>query len=125
MPEAARLGTVRADAAGDGRQVEDDLRLGLAEQPHGVVLVREVVLGAARDDDLVATRLEPLDEMGAEKARAAGDERLHSTGAGDGADQSTRPDHLSRLSAYHAIVRRTPSSQETSGCQPVSRASFS
>ena len=82
MPEAARLRAVRADAAGDGGQMEDDLRLGLAEQPRGVVLVREVVVGAARERDVVSRRLEPLDEVRAEKPLAAGDERLHSTGAG-------------------------------------------
>ena len=39
--------------------------------------------------------------------------------------QSTRPIHLSRLAAYHAIVRATPSSHETLGAQPVSRCSLS
>ena len=127
VPEEARGSAVRADAAGESGQVEDDLGIGVAEEARGVVLMREVVVGAARDDDLVAAGLEPLDEVGAEKARAAGDERSHSTGAGAGAGapQSTRPAHLARLSEYHAIVCRTPSSHETSGCQPVSRASFS
>ena len=39
--------------------------------------------------------------------------------------QSTRPSQRSRCSAYQRIVCRTPSSHETSGCQPVSRVSFS
>ena len=39
--------------------------------------------------------------------------------------QSTRPTQLSRLAAYQAIVRRTPSSHEIFGSQPVSAFSFS
>ena len=35
--------------------------------------------------------------------------------------QSTRPSQRSRFSAYQRIVRRTPSSHETFGSQPVSR----
>ena len=103
-PEAAGLGAVGADPPCHGCQVEDDLRLAVAEQPGRVVLVREVVVDTARDGHIVSRRLESLDEMRAEEPAAAGDERPHSTGAGDGAAQSTRPVHLSRFSAYHAIV---------------------
>ena len=67
MPEEARRRAVRADAARERGQVEHDLGLGVAEEARGVVLVREVVVGAAGDDDLVAAGLQPLDEMRAEK----------------------------------------------------------
>ena len=63
MPEAAGRRSVGADPTGEGSQVEDDLRRSLAEEPLGVLLVREVVFGAARDDDVVSRRLEALDHV--------------------------------------------------------------
>ena len=86
VPEAARGSAVGADPAGERGQVEDDLGLGVAEEARGVVLVREVVVRAARDDDVVARGFEPLDEVRAEEPAATGDERLHSTVGGGGRD---------------------------------------
>ena len=42
-----------------------------------------------------------------------------------GGCQSTRPIQRSWFSAYQRIVRSTPSSHDTWGCQPVSAVSFS
>src|SRR5439155_956779 len=97
VPEAARCCSVRPDPAGERGQVEDDLRVRLAEEPRSPVLVREVVLGAARDDDVVSRRLEALDDVRAEETGAAGDEGPHDeeTGARVGLSQSTRPSHRS------------------------------
>ena len=53
---------VRADTPDERGEVDDDVGLGIAEQPRGVVL-SEVVIGAAGDVDLVACGLEPLDKM--------------------------------------------------------------
>jgi hypothetical protein len=104
--------------------VVDDFGLRVGEQPLRVVGEREVVVRAPRDEDIVAVVVQPLDEMGAEEAAAAGDGRSH-TGARAGVSQSTRPSQRSRFSAYHAIVFAMPSSHDTRGCQPVSRFSFS
>ena len=120
MPEPARRGAVRADAAGERGEVVDDLGLGVVEEASRGLLVREVVVGAAGDNHLVAVALQTLDEVRAEEAGAAGDERFHPPVL-----QSTRPIQLARLAAYQRIVCRTPSSHETSGCQPVSALSFS
>jgi hypothetical protein len=57
--------------------VEDDLGARVVEEPGRVVHRRQVVVDAARDDDLVARSLEPLDEVRAEEASAACDERAH------------------------------------------------
>ena len=62
-PVAAGIRAVRADAADLGREVEHELGLGVAEHPRGVVHGREVVVGAAGDDDVVAVGLKPLDEV--------------------------------------------------------------
>src|SRR5438067_1183143 len=107
--------------------MEDELGLGVDEQPRDIVLPGQVVVDLARDEDLLALGDEPLDEMRAGKATAPRDEDLHTAGRvlATGADQSTRPAQRSRFSAYQAIVRATPSSQLTFGCQPVSRCSFS
>jgi hypothetical protein len=120
MPEAAWRGAVRADAAGERGKVEDELRLRLLEEARCVLLAREVVVGRARNNDLPAVLLEPLDEVRADKAGASRHERLHQTLL-----QSTRPIQPARFAAYQAMVWRTPSSQETSGFQPVSADSFS
>src|SRR5439155_3351524 len=115
------------DPAHLGGQVQHPVRLGVAEHALGVLEARQVVVARAGDDDVVAALLEPLDDVRAEEASASGDEDLrHFTGAPccAVASQSTRPIHLSRFAAYHAIVLAIPSSQETSGSQPVSRASF-
>ena len=127
VPVAAGVGAVRADAADLGGEVEDELGLGIEEQPLDVVVAREVVVGPAGDEHLLAFGFEPLDEMRAKKASAAGDQDLHAAGKVDstGAVQSTRPSHRSRFSAYQAIVRAIPSSHVTFGCHPVSRCSFS
>src|SRR4029078_6929409 len=88
---------------------------------------REVVVGAARDRDVVALAAEALDEPGAEEPGApVTDDRPPpptSFGAPVG-NQSTRPSQRSRFSAYQRIVRSTPSSQLTLGCHPVSRVTF-
>src|SRR5262249_59717475 len=104
VPEAAWGRAVRADAAGEGGEVEDELWLRVAEEACRVLLAREVVVGAARHDDLVAVTLQPLDEVRAEEPAAACDERRHSTGEGVATAQSTRPIQRARLAAYPAIV---------------------
>src|SRR5204863_9908357 len=109
----------------DRCEMNDELRLGVGEQPRGVVGARQVVLGAARDDDVVPLLLEAFDDVRAEEAGAAGDECPHALAGVAAAAQSTRPTQRWRFSAYQRIVCRTPSSHETAGCQPVSRASFS
>ena len=38
---------------------------------------RQVVVAPARDDHLVTVRLQPLDQVGADEAAAAGDECAH------------------------------------------------
>ena len=50
-----------------GRQVEHELGRGVVEQARRVLHARQVVVGAARDDDVVTVALEPLDEMRAEE----------------------------------------------------------
>ena len=84
---------------------------------------RQVEVALPRGEDVVPLRLEPLDEMRAEKASAAGDEGLHrcvraATVGRPVLSQSTRPIQRSRFSAYQAIVFATPSSHETCGSQP-------
>ena len=98
------------------------LRVG--EEPLDVGLAAEVVARAAGNGDVVAGGLEPLDEVRAEEARPACDEDPHAL-TGFGFIQSTRPTQRPRFSAYHAIVRRMPSSHETRGSQPVSACSLS
>ena len=74
-PVAPGVGTVRADSSDLGGEVEHELRACVVEHPLGVVHRREVVVGAPRREDVVPVGLEPLDEVRAEKASAAGDER--------------------------------------------------
>ena len=106
--------------------MEDELGLRVGEHPLGVVEARQVVVAAPRDEHVVPVGLEPLDEVRSEEAPAAGDEdAAHRVSAGRRVSQSTRPSQLSRCSAYHWIVRSTPSSHETFGSQPVSACSFS
>ena len=126
VPVAARIRAVRADPADLGGEVEDDLGPRLGEQPLGVVEAREVVVPPPRGHDLVPLALEPLGEVRAEEPASAGDEDpAHVARTGCGLSQSTRPSQRLRFSAYQRIVRRTPSSHETSGRQPVSSWSFS
>ena len=74
VPEAPGVGSVRADAADLGGEVEDHPRPGLVEEPLGLLPARQVVVAAARDDDVVAVGAQPLDEVRAEEPAAAGDE---------------------------------------------------
>ena len=76
-PVATGIRAVRADTADLGGEVEHELGVGVPEHPRGVVHRREVVVGASRRDDVVAVGFESLDEVRAEKASAAGDERAH------------------------------------------------
>ena len=57
VPVAARVRAVRADAADLRREVEDELGPRVGEQALGVVRARQVVVGAARDEDVVAVVL--------------------------------------------------------------------
>src|SRR5262249_40880547 len=148
VPVAAGVGAVGTDPADLGREVEDELRLGFGKQTLGVGLVRQVVGGAPRDEDVGAAGGQQLEEVRSEEATAAGDEDAAHAFAGPGGakgatdlrpgveglaggassfgwSQSTRPIQRSRFSAYHRIVSRTPFSQLTLGSQPVSRFSFS
>ena len=75
VEEAAGRLAVRADAADDGRQMDDDVRPDVAEQPRDVGLARQVVLRLARDDHVAAAAaFERGDDVAAEKSAAAGDE---------------------------------------------------
>ena len=76
-PVAAGVRPVRADPADLGGEVEDELGVGVVEQLRRVAHRGQVVVDAACDDDVVTVGLEPLDEVRAEKASAAGDERTH------------------------------------------------
>ena len=107
--------------------MEDQLGPGLGEEPLRRVRIGEVVLGAPGDDRLEPALAQALDEVRPEEPGAPGDERPHGARRIDGsaAAQSTRPIQRSRLAAYQAIVRATPSSQETRGAQPVSAWSLS
>ncbi len=75
-------------------------------------MLGEVVVAPARHERLEPAGLETLDDIGAEEAPASGHERPHRVACGvPVGSQSTRPIQRSRFSAYHAIVRATPSSQ--------------
>ncbi len=77
VPVAAGIRAVGADAAHLRSEVEDALGSGLLEHPGRLLHARQVVVGASRNDDVVALFLEALDEVGAEEAPAAGDEHAH------------------------------------------------
>ena len=102
VPVAAGVGAVRADAADLGGEVEDELGARVGEQPRRVVQRGEVVVAAPGDERRRGRRLEPLDEVRAEEAAAAGDEdsRSRLAGASAVASQSTRPIQRSRFAAY-------------------------
>ena len=127
VPVAAGVLAVRADAADLGGEVEDELRPRVGEQPLRVVVARQVVVAPPGDEDVVPVALEPLDEMRAEEPAAAGDEdvvsclRVRARGAASRRGRAS----ARGCAAYHWIVRRTPSSHETFGSQPVSRCSLS
>src|SRR5439155_25650770 len=65
------------DAADLGSQVEDELWRGILEEPGCVGLACQVVVPTAGDERLDALTAQPLDEMRAEEAAAAGDEDTH------------------------------------------------
>src|SRR5207245_9160918 len=98
-------------------QMKHALRPGVGKESSCVVPVREVVVRAPRDVDVVTAGFQALDEVRSEKAAAACDEDLHA-GARVCVNQSTRPIQRGRFSANQAIVRATPSSHETCGSQP-------
>ena len=79
-PVPPGIGAVRPDPADLGGEMEHELGVGVTEHPRGVVHRGEVVVGASRRDDVVSVGFEPLDEMRAEKASAAGDEHAHRAG---------------------------------------------
>ena len=62
-PVAAGVRPVRSDAAHLCREMEDDLGAGVVEELRRIGHRRQVVVGAACDDDVVARSLEPLDEV--------------------------------------------------------------
>ena len=62
VPVAPGVRDVRADAADLGCEVEDSLRLGVAEHPFGVVPAGQVVVGLPRGEDGVTVGREPLDQ---------------------------------------------------------------
>src|SRR6476469_7389893 len=100
--------------------------MGVCVQALGVFPAREVVLLPPRNEDVVAGRFEACHQVRPEKSTASRYERAaHFDSARARVIQSTRPTHRSRFSAYQRIVRRTPSSHETFGTQPVSSLSFS
>ena len=75
VPVAARVRAVRADAADLGGEVEDELRPRVGEEALGVVPARQVVVAAARRRTASCpSASQPLDEVRAEEAAAAGDE---------------------------------------------------
>ena len=76
-PVAAGIRAIRPDSTDLGGEVEHDLGRRVAEHPRGVVHRREVVVGAARGDDVVAVGFETFDEVRPEKSSAAGDQSSH------------------------------------------------
>ncbi len=122
-PVAAGIRAVRADAPDLGREVEHELGLGVAEHPRGVVHRREVVVGAAGDDDLVAVGLEALDEVRSEESSAAGDEHAHrcrlQVASGTGAADAGLAGCPIRLDAWPAP--RSPSVSKCGGADSAYR----
>jgi hypothetical protein len=57
--------------------MEDELRTRVGEEARSALPRREVVIAAASDERLLSALLQSLDEMGADKAAAAGDEDAH------------------------------------------------
>ena len=126
VPVAPRVGPVGPDAADLGCEVVDDLGACAGEQPLDVIGHRQVVVLAPRHEHLVPVRFEFRDEVRAEEACPASDDRPHRIGTVPPVGiQSTRPIQRSRWAAYQSMQRVTPSSHETSGSQPVSAWSFS
>ena len=119
-PVAAGVRAIRADSTDLGREVEDELGAGVVEQPRRVVHRGEVVVGAARDDDVVTVGLEPLDEVRAEEASAAGDQDTHPEQAtsrlGAPTDERLRP-----RSGWAACAAAEESGR--SGCRPLTARS--
>ena len=74
VPVAAGVGAVGADAADLGGEVEDELGRASSNSRAASLHRRQVVVPAARGDDVVAVAFEPLHEVRAEEAAAAGDE---------------------------------------------------
>ena len=70
----ARVALVRADPSDASREVHDDLRPGVGDQPCRVRLGGEVVVRAARDDRVTAGGAQPLADVMPEEAGAAGHE---------------------------------------------------
>ena len=77
VPVTAGVGAVRADSAHLGGEMKDEVGPRLREEPGGVLHRRQVVVAAARHDDLLPVGLEALDEVRADEATAAGDEYAH------------------------------------------------
>ena len=82
VPVAARVRAIGADPTDLGREVEDELRPDMVEEPRGGAHLGQVVVAASSGEGLVPVGLEPLDEARAEESAAAGDERLHATSSG-------------------------------------------
>ena len=77
VPVATGVGAVRADSADLGGEVKHELGVGVVEHTRRVVHRGEVVVGAPRREDVMPFGFEALDEVRAEKASAAGNERAH------------------------------------------------
>ena len=101
------------------------------EHPRRVLHRRQVVVRAARDDDVVAVALEPLDEVGAEEAPAAGDQD-RARPAGYRAvrlppSASTMPREVGRRSARRArrsCASCSPSPRSISGSRRRTRPGY-
>ena len=76
VPVAAGVRPVRADAADLGREVEDELRPRVVEEPAPCRPSRSGRSRGAGREDVVPVAFEPLDQVRAEEAAAAGDEDL-------------------------------------------------
>ena len=69
------MAPVRADAADDGREVDDDLGPDGIEQTRDLGLAGQIALGAARRNRVAASPLAQRNEdVAADEARPAGDE---------------------------------------------------
>ena len=77
VPVATGVRAVRADSADLGGEVKHELGVGVVEHTRRVVHRGEVVVGAPRREDVMPFGFEALDEVRAEKASAAGNERAH------------------------------------------------
>ena len=74
VEEPSRMRAIGANAADDGRQMDEQIRAGVGIETTDGIAVDQVVLAAAgHEHGLAAAATEPLDHVGAQKPGAARD----------------------------------------------------